>query len=193
MSFNGLEGCRDEPCPCRLPSQSRPSPPSLLAPRGREAGVGERVASPVQFNPVPSAVPFNESVRTGTLVRRKSLPGIDYGRTTSIGPEETGPGTEGGSRLCRPFGIRVPSHPLVDPTLDFGVGTLDSPAPCRRVSRPSPDKTRIPSLVPSRRVAAKVSQTDSRSVSAERRGIGAPAFVPFGRAHSYCPRVRIWN
>jgi hypothetical protein len=109
MSFNGLEGCRDEPCPRRLPSQSRPSPPSLLAPRGREAGVGERVASPVQFNPVPSTVPFNESVRTGTFVRRKSLPGIDYGRTTSIGPEETGPGTESDSRLCVPT-IRVPSR-----------------------------------------------------------------------------------
>jgi hypothetical protein len=105
---------------------------------------------PSQFNPVPSAGPFQRRCPDRTFVRRKSLPGRDYGRTPSIGPEETGAGTESDSRLCVPT-IRVPSR-------SAGLhSTLDSFDVCPNQSRP---KVRVPSRL--RSLSTKVSGPVSR-------------------------------
>jgi len=108
---------------------------------------------PSQFNPVPSAGPFQRRCPDRTLVRRKSLPGRDYGRTPSIGPEETGAGTESDSRLCLPT-IRVPSRSACLHS------TLDSFDVCPNQSRP---KVRVPSRL--RSLSTKVSGPAPRSRS----------------------------
>ena len=73
----------------------------------RDVGTSRVPRVPSQFNPVPSAGPFPGRCPDRTLVRHKSLPGRDYGRTPSIRPEETGAGTKSDSRPGVPT-IRVP-------------------------------------------------------------------------------------
>jgi hypothetical protein len=110
-----------------VPSRSRPAP--KLPPLGW--GLGHSIPSQ-HFESGPDCSPFNRKCPDLTLVQRKSLPGQDYGRTPSSGPDGPGPDR---LRVQTPR-IRVPSRPW---TLDPGPWISEIPSRSRsRPVRPVP-------------------------------------------------------
>jgi hypothetical protein len=96
-----------------IPSQFNPVP-SLPQSCPRSHGGSVIQSRPNISSPVPIAVPFNRKCPDRTFVRRKSLPGQDYGRTPSSGPDSP----------C-PDRLRVPTVPHSCPVPDLGLWTLD--------------------------------------------------------------------
>ena len=96
-----------------IPSQFNPVP-SLPQSCPRSHGGSVIQSRPNISSPVPIAVPFNRKCPDRTFVRRKSLPGQDYGRTPSSGPDSPGPDR-----------LRVPTVPHSCPVPDLGLWTLD--------------------------------------------------------------------
>ena len=152
---------------CPVPIQSRPIFHPLPVRRERVGVRGRFLRAFLGETTCP--VPTSESRPTGgplfprkcpdrTLVCRKSMPDMDYGRTHSIGPAETGAGTEResrhpGARYSIPSRLISVSRPQSPSRFAAGLACgpfstkVSGPDVVRRKSLPSKDYGRTHSFV----------------------------------------------